>query len=112
VVGVDNHVFSISARSVWEACHGHDTIANGECRHVTTHLIDNPSDVVAEDAWRSQTRPRAVSTISGIDRVDTRGMDNDANLLSPRNGFGHFSQPQLLGTTKRADDYRWGCCVD
>jgi hypothetical protein len=53
-------------------------------------LVNNPSDVIAEDAWRSQTSPRAVGTIPGVDGVDTARMDNDANLVSPGDRLGHL----------------------
>jgi hypothetical protein len=107
VVGIDHHEFCVSARAIREACHGHDTVTNGECRHFTTHLVNNPGDVVAEDAWRPQTSPRSVNTISSVDGVDTARMDNDANLVSPGNRLGRLGQPQLLRATKRADDYRF-----
>jgi hypothetical protein len=90
VVGFDDHEFGVSARAVWEPCHGHDTVTNGERRHFTAHLVNNPGDVIAEDARRSQTSPRAVSTISGVDGVDTASVHNDANLVGPGNWLGRL----------------------
>ena len=47
--------------------------------------VDDPGEVGADDRRQTQIRPGAVGTVGGIDRVDSRCTDSDANLAWARN---------------------------
>ena len=104
--GVDNCELAVSPGAIREMGHRHHPVTGREAADPGPHAVDNPGDVIAQDARHVQPGPAAVRPVTGVDRVDPSRMHGDPHLARAGDRIGSLIQPQLLRAAELADQHR------
>jgi len=104
--GVDDDELGVPAGAVREVRHRHHPVAGRQAGDPGAHAVDDPGDVVAQDARHPQPRPPAVGPVPRVDRIDPGRAYRHPHLTRPGHRIGHPDRPQLLRAAELANQHR------
>ena len=104
--GVDDGELGVPAGAVREVGHRHHPVPGRQAGHPGTHAVDDPGDVVAQDARHPQPGPRAIGPVPRVDRVDPGRPHRDPDLPRPGHRISDPARPQLLRTAELTQLHR------
>ena len=104
--GVDDRELGVPARAVREVRHRHHPVAGRQAGDPGADAVDDPGDVVAQDARHPEPGPPAIGPVARVDRVEPGRAHRHPHLARPGYRIIHPDRPQLLRAAELADQHR------
>ena len=103
--GVDHRELGVPPGAVREMRHRHHPVAGRQAGDPGPYAVDDPGDVIAQDARHPQPGPAAIGPVARVDRVDPGRVHGHPHLARPGDRISSPARPQLLRAAELADQH-------